>query len=362
MLTQLQRLPVAGARAVAPFTLGGSRWLAVPQLATDAPGTPPGINGGDSDTEVALFREGPAGFVPAGTLPVGGGEDAEVFELDGLLSIGVASIRTGRGPYDYAATSAIFVLDGDDFVQRQQLDTYAAKQLRHFRIGDDDFLAIAQGMPGGPLTSTVLRWNGTQFAPFQHLPSAAGYNFTVFDIDGTTYLAHADHAMSSKLYRFDGARFVEHQDLLPTGGRAFQLMCDAAGTYLALARIDGDSLLMRWDGIRFIEPVPMPGGPGGREFALIESDTDTFLFRVDFIHGTPAAPRPDLESHVYRFTEGTLERIGGFRTTGGTDVAVLPPRDGDSDIEVAVSNGLAAYPIPGDTFAGSVAVYRFTPE
>ncbi|MFD6698211.1 MULTISPECIES: hypothetical protein [unclassified Microbacterium] len=359
MLTLQQRLPASGARAVAPFLLDGARWLAVPQLAVDRPGTPPGINGGDSGTQVQLLREGAAGFTVAGVLPIGGGEDAEVFSLEGRTMIGVASIRTGRGPYDFATVSPLFVRDGDGFVRTQGLHTFAAKQLRHFRIGAEHFLAIAQGMPGGPTTSTVLRWDGSVFIPFQDLASAAGYNIAVFDIDGTTYLAHADHVMPSRLYRFDGARFVAWQELVPSGGRAFQLIRDGGDVWLAVARIDGDSLLLRWDGTRFADGTVIPGGPGGREFALVRTETDTFLFRVDFIHGTPADPQPDLESHVYRFDRGVLERIAGFRTTGGTDVAVLPAREGGAAHEIVVSNGLAAQPFPGGTFGGSVAVYRF---
>ena len=357
-LTRLQSLPTSGARAVAPFVRDGTRWLAVPQLARDATGTPPGINGGDSATEVQLFREDDGGFVAAGTLPVGGGEDAEVFELDGRTVIGVASIRTGRGPYDFASVSPLFVHDGSGFRRLQDLDTFAAKQMRHFRIGRDDFLAVAQGMPGGPVTSAVLRWDGARFVAFQDLPSAAGYNIDVFELDGATYLAHADHAMPSRLYRFDGERFVDHQDLVPTGGRAFQPIRDGRDAYLAVARIDGDSVVLRWDGTRFVDPVAMPGGPGGREFALIETADGPILIRVDFIHGTPADPTPDLESHIYRFARGSLERVGGFRTTGGTDVAALPERLGRDEIEIVVSNGLAGRLEPGRVFSGSVVVSR----
>jgi hypothetical protein len=244
-------------------------------------------------------------------------------------------------------------------VPLQHLDTFAAKQLRHFRIGSDDFLAVAQGMPDGPRTSTVLRWDGARFVHFQDLESAAGYNIAVFEIDGITYLAHADHVRPSVLYRFDGSRFVEHQQLIPAGGRAFQLMRRRGGIRLAAARIDGDSLVLQWDGSRFGDPCPLPGGAGGREFAVIESDAATHLLRVDFIHGTPAEPLPDLESHVYRFDDDGVVRVGGFRTTGATDVTVLPP-GADGGVDIAVSNGLAAAPVPGHTFAGVVVLYRFT--
>jgi hypothetical protein len=352
-ITELQRIPTTGARAVAPFRLSGEQWLAVPQLAADSPGTPDGINGGTSDTTVLLLKEGAGGFARSGELPVGGGEDVEVFSIGDRLFAAVASIRSGSGPYDYATTSSLFEHDGSAFVLRQEFETYAAKEIRHFRAGGHDHLGIAQNAPGGTLSSVVLRWDGDAFAPCQTLPSVAGYNIAVFEIEGITYLAHADHAAPSLLYRFEGGRFVEHQELLPYGGRAFLQLSDPTGHYLAVARIDGDSLLLRWDGRKLRAHAVIPGGPGGREFARIDTPSGTYVLRVDFIHGTPADPQPDLTSHVYRFHDGMLTQVGGFRTTGGTDIAVLPGR------RFAVSNGLTAAPRPGHTFAADTVIYSF---
>ena len=41
-LTEMQRIPTSGARAVTTFTVAGRQLLAIPQLARDAPGSPPG--------------------------------------------------------------------------------------------------------------------------------------------------------------------------------------------------------------------------------------------------------------------------------------------------------------------------------
>ncbi len=355
LLTEIQRIPTTGARAVCAFALAGGHWLAIPQLAADAAGSPPGINGGSSDTEVLLLRDTPNGFVPAGTLPVGGGEDAEAFELDGRSFLAVASIRSGSGPYDFATRSPIFVSEGGGFVPFQSVDSFAAKQWRFFRAGGSTFLGLAQNLPSGDRSSLVLRWDGTRFAPFQEIESKAGYNFAAFDIDGDTYLAHADHVLPTRLYRFDGDRFVEHQSLLPAGGRAFQLIEDGAVRYLAVARIDGDSVLLRWNGTEFVPHDTLPGGPGGREFAWVETPRGRYLVRVDFIHGTPAEPQPDLRSHIYRYEGGRLETVVRFPTTGGTDVTVLP---GDGT-RLAVSNGLSAAPEPGSTFGAETVVYGF---
>lgn len=55
-LTEVQRIPSSGARAVEPVAVAGFDLLAIPQLAKDAPGSPPGMNGGDSDTKLLLLR------------------------------------------------------------------------------------------------------------------------------------------------------------------------------------------------------------------------------------------------------------------------------------------------------------------
>jgi hypothetical protein len=366
MLTELQRLPTSGARAVATFVVDGVRHLAVPQLAADAPGTPDGINGGTSDTEVLLFRDSADGFVAAGTLPSPGGEDVEVIEFDGRLLLAVASIRTGSGPYDFATDSTIFEWDGTGFGEFQRVASYAAKQWRRFSHDGVPHLALAQNHPAeSRSTSAIFRWSGERFEHLQDIDSAAGYNVAVFELDGATYLAHADHVLPSRLYRWDDERFAEHQELLTTGGgRAFLRFDQGGERYLAVARIDGDSLVLRWDGQRFVEHTVLPGGAGGREFALVESPGATFLFRVNFILGSPAEPQPDLASYIYRLDRGRAEIVEEFRTSGGTDVTVMKDAEsnGRSRVRIAVSNGLAPHPVPGATFAADTVIYEFDPE
>ena len=94
-LSEIQRIPTSGARAVATFTVAGRQLLAIPQLARDAPGSPPGMNGGDSDTDLLLLQSAGGRFEPWSALPAPGGEDAEFFTIGGRSFLAVASIRTG---------------------------------------------------------------------------------------------------------------------------------------------------------------------------------------------------------------------------------------------------------------------------
>jgi hypothetical protein len=144
-LSERMRIPTSGARAVAPFTLEGRSFLAIPQLSSDAPGTPAGMNGGDSDTDLLLLRREGGGYVEHQRIPAPGGEDAEFFRVGEQAFLAVASIRSGRGPYDYQAGSSIYSWDGRRFVI-QSVPTFAAKQWRHFEIDGRHFLGLAQGV------------------------------------------------------------------------------------------------------------------------------------------------------------------------------------------------------------------------
>jgi len=356
-LQEIQRIPTSGARGVEAFTVDGAVCLAVPQLAYDAPGTPAGMNGGDSNTDILLFKQDGEEFTAAGRLPGTGGEDVEYFEIDGVAYVACACIRMGSGPYNFNVGQPIYRWSGEAWEPFQTILGFAAKQWRHFTIDGAHYLALAQNRPGDQdVPSAVFRWNGTEFEHLQDIPSRGGYNFHAFEIDGVTYLAHADHALPSQLFRWDGEKFVEHQDLMPLGGRAFATFSRDGEHYMAIANIRFDSVLLRWDGERFVEHAVLPGGKGGRELHLIDTDSGLFLMRANFITGGLQDPHPLLKSPLYKFTGDTFEIVDEFDTSGGTDVAEFTAPDGSR--RLAVSNALN-----GDLgFATESVIYRFAPE
>jgi hypothetical protein len=363
-LTEVQRIPASGARAVEPVRVEGRDLLAIPQLAKDVPNGPPGMNGGDSDTELLLLSRNGDRFDLSGTLPAPGGEDAEFFTIGSRSFLAVASIRTGAGPYEFATTSTIFEWLDDRFVPFQDVPTYAAKQWKHWRIGGRDFLGLAQGvvLPLGhagdkagraeeeSLDSVVYEWDGSAFAEFQRIPSHWAYNWHAFEAGGEFFVAHAEHAGPSVLYRWDGALLQPHQVLADQSGRAFASFDDDGESYLVVACIAAPTRLLRWDGARFAE-VQVLDGLGARELAVVRCAGRILLVRINFILGTPADPRPELDSQVYEWDGGKLHEVATFPTCGGTDVAVLDVGNGDDNdgrnedsdldtVELVVSNSL----------------------
>jgi hypothetical protein len=357
LLSEVCRLPTSGARAVAPFELDGSSWLAVPQLAVDVPGTVAGMNAGDSDTRLLLFRREAGCYELHSTLEAPGGEDAEFFVLDGRTFLAVASIRSGAGPYDFATPSRLFEWRNGTFDVVQEFAGYAAKQWRHLAIDGRHFLALAQGLalPGheeSTLPSTIYEWSGTGFVPFQTVSSRWGYNWHDVTVQGRRFLAHADHVEPSILYEWDGTAFVAHQVLAEQAGRAFASFTVDGISYLLVACLLGSSELLRWDGAAFVHHQTLDGA-GGREWAVLTGRAGLYVVRVDFITGTPQQPETQLDSRIYRWEAGHLHLVETFPTSGGTDVAVIADRAGPL---LAVSNSLTA----DVRFHAESVIYRFT--
>ena len=352
-------IPTSGARAVEPFEINGERFLAIPQLAVDIPGAPADLNGGDSDQADVLIVRPSGAYDTVARLRVPGGEDAEFFTINNHKLLAIANIRSGAGPYDYRQPQRIYQWVNGGFQTRQEIPGYAAKQWRHFRLADRDFLALAQGvnLPGhqdSSLPSRIYQWDGTAFVAFQEVDSAWGYNWHPFRISHTHYLAYADHVAPSPLLAWTGERFETVQTLVEAGGRAFADFTSAGEHYLLAACLTGPSQLMRWDGAKFVEHQQLDGS-GGREFAFVRRGDKLFVIRINFIRGDRENPIAALTSQIYQWDSGRLHVVDEFDTTGATDVSVWT--DGP-DTVVAISNSLTA----DIRFAAKTDIYHFVEE
>lgn len=357
LLSVHQRLPTSGARTALPFHLDGALHLAVPQLAVDRGEPVANMNGGDSDTDLLLYRWQDGRFAEHGRLAVPGGEDATVFAIGDATFLATASVRTGHGPYEYNAHSHVFRRATGIWEPFQNVATFAAKQWFYFSFDDRHFLALAQGVtvptaaPRVPRESCILEWRDGRFEPFQTLAGQWGYNFAYAEIGGEHFLAYADHTSPSWLYRWDGARFVEHQSLVERGGRAFRFFVQDDATWLVVVTIDGDTTLHQWDG-EYFRPCQTLGAAAGREVELIRKGGVLYLVRIRFIEGTPHDPKTDLQSEIFRWRDGSFDCIAHFPTFGGTDATAF---EADGASYLAVSNSLTA----DIRFRQDTIIYRF---
>lgn len=356
LLSEHQRLPTSGARTALPMTIDGALLLAVPQLSEDVPGQDPHMNAGNSDLDMIFYRWEDGCFVEQERLATPGGEDVMVFEIDGATYLATASIRTGSGPYEMNARADIYRREGGQWDHVQAIPAFAAKQLSHFTVDGRHFLGLAQGVtvphaqPRNPRESRILEWKDGRFEDFQVLEGKWGYNWHFFSVGAHRFLAYADHSSPSLVYRWDGEGFAPFQTISERTGRAFASFRQDGIDYLLHATIEGDSTLLRWDGAAFVAQQVL-GGPGGREFELIRSGQALYLVRVCFIHGTPADPKTDLLSQVYRWEEGGFALAGEFPTNGGTDANAFIA---DGRHYLAVSNSLT----PDIRYRQDSVIYR----
>ncbi|UKZ55840.1 hypothetical protein TrVGV298_009664 [Trichoderma virens] len=360
-LQLVQTLGTSGARAVAAFEIQGRQYLAIPQLAEDIPNGAIGMNLGNSDAPLLLYRlhEGSGEYQTFQTLPVPGGEDAEFFTIGGRTFLATASLRSGRGPYEMDVESIIFEWNGTYFVEFQRIATFAAKQWRYFSVKGRHFLGLAQGVqlpglvPKIPADSIIYEWDGNKFKKFQTVPSKWGYNYLHFSIDGEDYLAYADHVEPSIILRWDGKSFAHFQTLDGAHGRAFAFFQDGNQYYLAFALLTEDSVLYRWNGKAFDTHQKLTTGPGGRELAVVQQECQTYLVLVNFITGTRENPVTDLQSAIFVLENGQLKEVAKFPTLGGTDAT---PVVRDNQIYLIVTESLAK----DQHFRTASRIYKFT--
>ncbi|MCX8570754.1 hypothetical protein [Aminobacter sp. MET-1] len=357
LLRQIGTLPTSGARAAEIYSMNHQTFLAVPQLAYDLAATPAHMNGGDSDTDMLIFRWNGDAFIEHSRLSVPGGEDAEFFTINGAHYLATASARKGKGPYEPNIGSTIFRWDGAAWSHFQSVPGFLAKQFRHFSIGSRHFLGLALGVTiegavaTNPRNSCILEWNGTSFELLQTLEGPWGYNWRHFTIEGQHFLAYADHVEASRILRWDGKRFELFQTLEGKTGRAFEVMQVDGQIQLAFATIAGDTTVLQWNGQAF-EHFQTLGGPGGREFAALTRDNSHYLVQINFIEGSPKEPKTALVSFIHQWDGDQWQKVFEFETFGATDAAFFSDQ---GKTYLVVTNSLT----PDVRFRQDSAVFEF---
>ncbi|WP_367605903.1 hypothetical protein [Legionella sp. W05-934-2] len=333
-----------GTREITPFEIDGQRYLAVAQLAKDIPHTPANMNGGNSDVDVIILREGKGLFTPLQSIPSHGNEGVEFFSINNIPYIAVASIRSGpHAPYNINTYSKLYQWDGKRFYPIQQFFNLATKQWRHFQIGERHFLAQANGIIKSlsesslSTNSMIYEWDGHSFQPFQTIASTWAYSWEFFEMDGQYYLALADHVNHSMIYQWNGRSFQTFQNFPGSGGRVFKYMKIGDKSLLAFANINHNSMIYQFKQGKW-EPLQTLNGTGGRNFTYFKYKGDDYLLRINFITGSREKPVSVLKSPLYRWNGNQFEQVEEITTYGG--VSANPFMHG-GQLMIAVANSLS---------------------
>lgn len=336
LLTPIQYFNTTGARELTPFKLNGEYFIAAAQLATDIPGTPSTMDGGNADVDVIVYKKQDDKFREYQRIPSHGNESVTFFNMEEHSYLAVASIHSGpKPPFNFLSYSMLYRWDGRYFYPVQQFLTYGAKQSYYFNIGKRHFLAFANGVVNPTdksfkkdsnslkdTNSKIYEWDGTQFVPFQTIASLWGVSFKSFMIGKDTYLAFADHINGATLYRWDGKKFSELQQFKGLGARAFEFFTIKGKHYLAYANIKTDSYIFQWNGKKFIQYQDLKG-LGGRNFAYFSLNDQHYLMRVNYIIGNRDKPKIDLQSPLYQWKDGQFITIQNIATYAGVSAHVF---------------------------------------
>ena len=341
-LCELQRIPTSGARAVEAFRIDGRHLLAIPQLALDIPGTPAGMNGGDSNTEMLILERRDGAYASYRHRPRARRRGRRVLHhrrpsvpgrclhphrLRPLrLRHRVLGLRV-----DGRSVRAVPVVPD---VRRQAVEALDARRPPLPRAGPGTRPAPVRGLQP---QLRDLRVGRRAVRRLPDHPFAVGLQLAPVRDRRPHFVAHADHVTDSVLYRWNGARYVPHQSLLPSSGRAFAHFTDG-DHYLVVAGLAQPPAVLRWDGERFVTHARLEG-LGAREVRVVEKDGRLFLIRVNFILGTPADPETVADLAGLRVAR---RRVRDRRRVPDHRRHRCRGAHADGDIEFAVSNALSA--------------------
>ena len=157
-------------------------------------------------------------------LPTRGARDVKHFTINGNVFLAVANYHGDI--YKHKAVSMIYKINKQTgkFNLYQTLQTRGAFGLEYFSIADKHFLAVANHYDGTRLLdSAVYQWNGQRFVAYQTIPTKGAGHFTFFKISGQNYLTVANYhdgstrSTKSVIYKWSNGKFNKFQEI-PTEG------------------------------------------------------------------------------------------------------------------------------------------------
>lgn len=346
-LEDYQHLETSGARGVTLINYQDNIYLAIPQLAEDDINQPANMNGGNSDTNVLIYRwRHEKEFSPYQKLAAHGAEDVCYSLIDNHPALAVANIRSGHEPdFNMHTESVVYGWSDDNqFIPQQSIPTFAAKGCHFFHKDNGHYLLLSQGVSLQQNAdmktdnSYVYRWNGQQFEKYQSLPGLWGYNIDSFDIDDRLFVSLADNVVESMIYEWKNHELIPFQSFAKQGGGRQLTSFIIGGTpYLAMMNLLHDSDIYRWDGQQFVHLQTLPG-KGGRHAHYMTINGDSYLVRINFITGPREAPITEQHGIIYHWQSGKFVEVNRFTTFGGT--ACQSFSDG-VDNYLVVSNSLS---------------------
>ena len=200
----LQDVPTMGARDWKHFRIGGLDFLVVANMHSDTAYKVKSV--------VYLYDDGTETFEAFQEINTSGAFDWEHISIGDADFLAVANNRNGSS---YLEKSAVYRFNNvsSEFELFQQIDSAGATDFEHFSVGNTDFLALANFRDADTtsVASVLYRYNGTaqKFEFFQEFATHGAMDFEHFRIGDVDFLAVANHYkdesfnVKSVVYRYD---------------------------------------------------------------------------------------------------------------------------------------------------------------
>eukprot|EP00039_Didymoeca_costata_P024766 m.11398 g.11398 ORF g.11398 m.11398 type:complete len:626 (+) comp4436_c0_seq1:204-2081(+) len=225
-----QRIPTQGANSWKHFLIDGEDFLVVANYRN---------NNGDRIIDSHIFRwDGVNLFDVYQNITTVGATDWEYFEVDGMHFIMAANYQDGNGTFHLNST--LYQWNGTSFHKYQEISTVGARDCKHFTIGDDHYLAIANNYDGENHTidSVLYKWNGTYLEKHQSFPTEGANTFEFFESNEHAYLVVANFHSSSQVYQWNGTFFDEFQTIESSVAKDWRHFVIDSIDYLAVANYE----------------------------------------------------------------------------------------------------------------------------
>ena len=214
------------------------------------------------------------------------------------------------------------------FVKVQDLPTSGAAGVAHFTINGSAFLAFANHY--GYTDSMIYKMNEQtgKFNLFQTLQTRVAYGLEYFLIADKHFLAVANylyngtHLVDSAVYKWNGQRFVVFQKIPTKGARDFTFFVINGENYLTVANYhDGStrsikSVIYKWSSGKFnkFQEIPTEGALGCTAFVI---NNDTF---IAFANNYNSNQKYAVQSTVFKWSGGHFVKLQSLQTYGAHGV------------------------------------------
>lgn len=277
--------------------------------------------------QCALIEQGTTGIGEAITIATIGAADWEHFVIDSENFLVVANMRDGDV---FQQESVVYKWTNGAFAANQSIATIGAHHWEYFEIDSEHYLAVANFRNAEPgsfdQNSMVFRWSGGEFVANQSIPTIGARDIEHFEIDGEHYLAVANQLNASSYYqdsfvlKWSAGVLVVHQSIPSIGATDWEHFVMGSEHFLVLANGGNasstrhESVIYKFSRGVFVVNQSIPTA-GARDWEHFVMGGEHYLAVANFRDGADY----NQASVIYKFVDGVFVVNQTIPTNGGYD-------------------------------------------